>query len=218
MAETMVRPRPLGDLRLHLQVDTNAGTNDVQGIVRNRRQRLMKLPISRGRFDVASFQDHGHPGFVKYNDDTLAPNRDNYPIIDPTSGFVSVAADVDRNTGVKNIPNMQQSDNPPNTVTPFSPRPTTTLAHRDKVKESDSRESSGTMNPLRASAPASLQYNDPQLQKTRVLNDPGTWNSRKISDAMIRAKLVPGWPGMSVRDGLDGTVPRSASLWALSVS
>ncbi|XP_063965094.1 protein SPMIP7-like [Lytechinus pictus] len=192
MAETMVRPRPLGDLRLHLQVDTNAGTNDVQGIVRNRRQRLMKLPISRGRFDVASFQDHGHPGFVKYNDDTLAPNRDNYPIIDPTSGFVSVAADVDRNTGVKNIPNMQQSDNPPNTVTPFSPRPTTTLAHRDKVKESDSRESSGTMNPLRASAPASLQYNDPQLQKTRVLNDPGTWNSRKISDAMIRAKLG-GW-------------------------
>lgn len=179
----MVRPRPLGDLRLHLQVDTNSGANNVQDIMKNRRQRLMKLPVSRGRFDVASFQDHKNSGFVKYNDDTLAPNRDNYPIIDPTSGFVSVAADVDRNTGVTHIPNMQQSDNTPNTVTPLSPRPTTTLAYRDKVKESTSQ------NPLRASAPAALQSSDPQLQKTRLLNDPGTWNSKKISDAMIRAKL-----------------------------
>ena len=188
MAETAVRPRPPGDLRLHMQVDTNAGPNTVQNIVKNRRMRLMKLPISRGRFDVTSFQDLGNPGFVKYNDDTLAPCRDNYPIIDPTSGFVSVAADVDRNTGIKRIPNLQQSDNPPNTVTPLSPRPTTTLAHREKTRESEENGSKG-MNPLRLSAPAVLERVDPQLKTTRVLNDPGTWNSRKISDAMIRAKL-----------------------------
>ncbi|XP_071507400.1 protein SPMIP7-like [Diadema antillarum] len=190
MADTAVRPRPTGDLRLHLQVDTNAGPNNVQNIVGNRRRRLMKIPISRGRFDVASFQEPANSGFVKYNDDTLAPHRDNYPVIDPTSGFVSVAADVDRNTGIKGIPNLQQSDNPPNTVTPLSPRPTTTLAHREKEKVKENGKAAP--NPLRFSAPSMIVYNDPQLKTTKVLNDPGTWNSRQISDAMIRAKLG-GW-------------------------
>ena len=189
MTETsQIRPRPSGDLRLHFLPDTNAGPNKVQELLTNYRQRQMKLPKSRGRFDVDSFQDHQNIGFVKYNGDTFAPGRDNVPIIDPTSGLISAGGDVDRNTGVKAIPNLQQAESTPNIVTPYNPQPITTQEHRD-------RESSGLSGSslqqrarlLSSSLPAS--FPDPQLEKTTVSNEPGTWNSRKISDALLRAKL-----------------------------
>ncbi|XP_072028843.1 protein SPMIP7-like [Amphiura filiformis] len=195
MADTAVRPRPIGDLRLHFMTDTNAGPNNIQDTVTQRNMRQMKLPPSRGRFDIDSFQqDRRNPGFVKFHEDTswrttsmdaLAPVRDNVPIIDPTSGFISAGADVDRNTGIKQLPNMQSVDNPPNTVTPQQPTPNTTYEHRDRVngKEIPSRTGSGGSSQVSSS-------HDPGV--TRMLNDPGTWKGRKISDAYIRAKLG-GW-------------------------
>ncbi|XP_071812440.1 protein SPMIP7-like [Apostichopus japonicus] len=195
MTETsQMRPRPTGDLRLHFLPDTNAGPNKVQELLTNYRQRQMKLPKSRGRFDVDSFQDPQNRGFVKYNGDTLAPGRDNVPIIDPTSGLVSVGGDVDRNTGVKMIPNLQQADSTPNIVTPYNPRPITTLEHRERGYIGRLNGSPLTQNArprlLSSSLPASLP--DPQLEKTTMSNELGTWNSRLISDALLRAKLG-GW-------------------------
>ncbi|XP_022102353.1 uncharacterized protein C7orf72-like [Acanthaster planci] len=196
MVDTAVRPRPVGDLRLHMQTDTNAGPNSIQQVVLNRRQRQMKFPHLRGRWDVDSFQWKSSPNLVKYHDDTLAPLRDNVPIIDPVSGFVSAATDVDRNTGVDRMPSMQQVDNTPNTVTPLSPRPTTTKAHREKEKEKDR----GTFVPKKPVTPQfSRARSNPEMRLvksesdvTHILNDPGTWAGRKISDGFIRAKLG-GW-------------------------
>ncbi len=191
MADTAVRPRPGGDLRLHFMTDTNAGPNNIQDMVYQRNMRQMKLPPSRGRFDIDSFQqDRRNPGFVKFHEDTswkttsmdaLAPGRDNVPIIDPTSGFISAAADVDRNTGIKQIPNMQSVDNPPNTVTPNQPTPNTTYEHRDRVN--------GKEIPRRTGSAGSSQTSSHDPEVTRMLNDPGTWKGRKISDAYVRAKL-----------------------------
>ena len=196
MADTAVRPRPSGDLRLHFMTDTNAGPNNIQETVHQRSMRQMKLPPSRGRFDIDSFQtSRRNPGFVKFHEDTswktagtsmdaLAPVRDNVPIIDPTSGFISAAGDVDRNTGIKQIPSMQSIDNPPNTVTPQQPTPNTTYEHRDRIngKEVPNRTSSGG-----SGSGSLLSASDPGT--TRMLNDPGTWRGRKISDGYIRAKL-----------------------------
>lgn len=186
MTETsQIRPRPGGDLRLHFLPDTNAGPNKVQELQANYKQRQMKLPRSRGKFDVDSFQDLDNIGFVKYNGDTLAPSRDNVPIIDPTSGFISAGGDVDRNTGVKAIPTLQQAGYTPNIVTPCNPKPTTTKEYRDLARSSASSEP--VHRPLSKSLPSS--FVDPQLEKTKMSNDPGTWNDRKISDALLRAKL-----------------------------
>ncbi|XP_033639180.1 spermatogenesis-associated protein 48-like [Asterias rubens] len=194
MVETAVRP--YGDLRLHLQTDTNAGPNSIQQVVLNRQQRQMKFPHLRGRWDVDSFQWHSSPNLVKYHDDTLAPLRDNVPTIDPVSGFVSAATDVDRNTGINRIPSLQQVDNTPNTVTPQSPRPTTTRAHRGKEKEKDNGtfEAKKPVTPhfSRARSNPEMRLVRSESDVTHVLNDPGTWAGRKISDGFIRAKLG-GW-------------------------
>ncbi|KAJ8024757.1 hypothetical protein HOLleu_34759 [Holothuria leucospilota] len=191
MTETsQIRPRPGGDLRLHFLPDTNAGPNKVQELQENYRHRQMKLPRSRGKFDVDSFQDLDNIGFVKYNGDTLAPSRDNVPIIDPTSGFISAGGDVDRNTGVTAIPTLQQAGYTPNIVTPYNPKPTTTKEYRDLARSSAS--SQPDHRPLSKSLPSS--FVDPQLEKTKMSNDPGTWNDRKISDALLRAKLGGAGP------------------------
>ncbi|XP_033103518.1 spermatogenesis-associated protein 48-like [Anneissia japonica] len=187
-AEVMLRQRTDGDLRLHLQPDTNAGGNIAQQIERNRLHRHMKFPKLRGKFDFDSFQDHKNVGFVKYNGDTLAPNRDSVSIIDPTSGFISASADIDRNTGVKDIPSMQAIDNPPNNVTPKTPQPLKSSEHRQRVPTGKWRED----------LTIKRSYTSPHLgaksegDLTRFRSEPGNWSGRKISDAWIRAKLG-GW-------------------------
>ena len=199
MADVAVgmRPRPLGNLRLHLMTDTNAGPNNIQEIRHQRSMRQMKLPPSRGRFDVDSFQSHkSNPGFVKFHEDTswkttsmdaLAPGRDGVPIIDPTSGFVSAAADVDRNTGFKALRSMQAVDNPPNTVTPRRPGPNTTFEYRDGLNGKNNSYKPASGSSSRSVEVLNATASDPGVM--RVLSDPGTWRGRKISDALIRAEL-----------------------------
>ncbi|XP_071949783.1 protein SPMIP7-like [Antedon mediterranea] len=187
MTATMLK-RPEGDLRLHLQPDTNAGSNIGQQISQSRRIRQMKFPKLRGKFDFDSFQDTRNVGFVKYNDDTLAPARDNVPIIDPTSGFISASADVDRSTGIRDIPSMQAIDNPPNNVTPMTPQPSKSSEHRDRIPPGKWRED----------LTIKRSYTSPHLgancegEITRFRSEPGNWSGRKISDVWIRAKLG-GW-------------------------
>ncbi|KAK6491704.1 spermatogenesis-associated protein 48 isoform X1 [Huso huso] len=77
--------------------------------------RLVNMPFEKGpedRHDVASFQEKGSPYFTKFNPYasppadkcSLAPLRDDVPIVDPCSGFVSTGADADLQPGGRNIP------------------------------------------------------------------------------------------------------------------
>ncbi|XP_077978085.1 protein SPMIP7-like [Glandiceps talaboti] len=184
MVDAFLRPRP--GFQTIMMTDANAGGNCMQQITHQQRLRHMKFPklVSRGDFD--SFQYHNSPGFVKYHDDTLAPNRDNIPILDPTSGFISAGGDVDRLTGVSKLPTMQQIDNPPNQVTPGDPIPKMSIEARN-VKSSSFAATSRTPPEAVLAKPP---YTAPPHH--RSITDPGPWCGRKISDAYVRAQLG-GW-------------------------
>ncbi len=131
--------------------------------------RLVNFPSLSGRRDVDSFKDPQNPtdtGFKKWNDAgdyrAMAPYRGCDSHIDPISGFVSAAGDVERNTGHTKIPSLVQLNDTPQSVVPQN------------------------INSVRLSTSA-----PPELQRSSE-RDPGLpfqWNTSKIQDSSLRAKL-----------------------------
>ncbi|XP_002733477.1 protein SPMIP7-like [Saccoglossus kowalevskii] len=183
MTESFQRPRP--EFQTIIMSDANGGGNSMQQILHEQRLRQMKFPPMHGRRDVDSFQYPRNPAFVKYHDDTLAPLRDDVPILDPTSGFISAGGDVDRLTGVAKLPTMQQIDNPPNQVVPSDPLGKTSIEVRESKTGLDSRK----RTPAEAVMPKP-PYTAPPYH--HHITDPGPWCGRKINDAWVRAQLG-GW-------------------------
>ena len=171
LSDSTFRTRP--HFNTILMTDSNAMGNAVQQIEQKRLQRQMKFPSTVGRKDVDSFKDTvnlSDRAFKKWNDEgdhrPNAPFRSCDNILDPLCGFVSIAGDVDRNTGHTRINSLVQLTKTPQSGTP-----------QEK-------------NSIRAHIPAA-----PPETKRYTENDPGTpynWNSRKMSDATIRANLG-GW-------------------------
>ncbi|XP_067650089.1 protein SPMIP7-like [Haliotis asinina] len=170
LSDSNFRARP--NFRTYLSSDASLGGNAVRQIEEKRRARQMKFPSLRGKRDYDSFQESTkeNGAFKKWNDDgdfrAPAPYRSCDNILDPVSGFVSVGGDVDRNTGHTQIRSLVQLNDTPNSGTP-------------KGKNSD-----------RVSDPAA----PPELRRSHTYapGAPTPWNSRKISDAWIRAQLG-GW-------------------------
>ncbi|CAH1788146.1 unnamed protein product [Owenia fusiformis] len=168
LSDSVWRTRP--HFSTYLTTDVNAGANTVEQIEHNRRQRHMKFPKLSGRGDVDSFQKPGNTAFIKFNDigdhRSTAPLRSFDNIVDPVSGFVAVAAELDRNTGRLKMAPMGQIPDTPQTSTPQ------------------------TTNSIRKNMTAA-----PRETQRLTVSEPGppsTWNSRSVSDASIRASLG-GW-------------------------
>ncbi|KAK6166716.1 hypothetical protein SNE40_023347 [Patella caerulea] len=167
LSDSTFRVRP--DLKTYFLTNNNSGGHTVRQIEENRRLRQSKFPSLRGKHDYSSFQDKKSSGFRKYNDDgdhqVAAPHRSYDNIIDPTTGFVSAGGDLDRGTGHSKIDTLVQNNDKPNASIPQTKTPRSTTA-----------------------IPA------PGLHRsmTYVPGAPTKWNSRKISDAWIRAQLG-GW-------------------------
>lgn len=171
MAETYLHPHP--DMGRMLQSDTSALGTFMRETELRRALRHTKFPTIRGpegNYDFPSFQARykNSPAFIKWNVNSvpphhgysLAPHRDNHPILDPSSGFVSSGADVDLQTNVKSIPSLApESDKvqlgTPSTKPPNSNRPQTP-PHGPWTEEVDEDDVEGK------------------------------WNSRKISDIALR--------------------------------
>ncbi|XP_078610523.1 protein SPMIP7-like isoform X1 [Branchiostoma floridae x Branchiostoma japonicum] len=193
MTESGLRPRP--ELDRLVMPDPNAGGNTVQQIELARRLRHSKFPTLKGRADVDSFQELRSAANQQWNPNAAAPHggypaapmRDNIPILEPCSMFVSPAAEVDRLTvlppvgqpweadiqgdefedwinyyGRTQMPSMVQHEIRPNTAKPASVPP----------------PSRNVVDTLPKSAPA------------------GSWNARSIPDVSIRARLG-GWTSQS---------------------
>ena len=172
LSDSLSRARP--DFNMYMKVDTNAGGNVVRQIEQKRLERSMKFPSLVGRKDVDSFRELQNvkpdqfedQAFRKWNDEgghrPDAPNRFCDGAIDPVSGFVSVAGDVDRNTGHTRIRPMVQLN-----VTPQSYNP------RD-------------LNSIR------MYESAPPETRRQTERDPGTpyvWSGRKVLDSALRASL-----------------------------
>ena len=149
--------------------DANTLDNAVQQIEKARTKRQMKFPTLVGRADVDSFKSPQNPtdtGYVKYNDDgdyrVPAPFRSCDNILDPVSGFVSVAGDVDRKTGHTHIKSMVQIPTTPQHTTPQS---------QNLIRQN-------------ASAPPELRR-----QSENDAGGPYGWNGKKVSDAQLRASF-----------------------------
>lgn len=168
LSDSLQRTRP--PFSTLLTSDVNAGANSVRQIEEKRRVRQMKFPSVVGRGDVDSFKQVANPvdfSYKRYNDvgdyRPPAPYRSCDNILDPVSGFVSVAGDRDRNTGHTNIRSMVQLNHTPQSDTPQA------------------------KNSIRLNAKAA----PPELVRCSV-NDPGApypWNGRKVLDGVLRAKL-----------------------------
>nr|XP_039259699.1 spermatogenesis-associated protein 48-like [Styela clava] len=177
MAETALHPRP--SMHTILRSDNNAQGNFMELIEYHRALRHTKFPSIKGpggHYDFPSFQARykDSPAFIKWNKHavaphygySLAPHRDNHPIIDPASGFISAGADKDLETNVKNIPSMAQSSDKiqhgtPSTKPPDSARPQT---------------------------PPS----DPLYDEMTPQDREGLWSARKVTDIKLRAECG-GW-------------------------
>ena len=123
LSDSMFKTRPRSDL--YYMSDANVGGNSVQHIEERRSMRQMKFPSLYGRKDVDSFRSPQNPtdvAFTKWNDAgnyrSPAPLRSCDNIIDPISGFVSPAGDVDRNTGHTRIKSLVQLSTTPQSYAP----------------------------------------------------------------------------------------------------
>ena len=157
------------DFAAYFHTDTNGNGNAVQQIEIKRRERQMKFPTLSGRKDIDSFQKGSNEtGFKKWNDygdhRPDGPSRGCDSIIDPVSGFVSAAGDVERKTGHSKIKSMVQLNTTPQATTPQC---------ADSIR-------------VRTPAP-------PPPELCRVTDkDPGgpyPWNGRNVLDATLRSKL-----------------------------
>jgi hypothetical protein len=168
LSDSNFKTRP--HFKTYLKYDSNANGTAVDQIEKQRRERHMKFPSLVGRKDVDSFKDPQNPtepAFKKWNDEgdyrPTAPLRSCDNIIDPVSGFVSVAGDIDRNTGHLHVLSMVQLNTTPQSRAPQE------------------------INSIRAghrSAPPETQRISEQ-----DVGVPYLWNSRKVSDESIRASM-----------------------------
>ena len=173
LADSAYRTRP--NFSTYLMTDSNALGNDVQQSQEKRRIRQMKFPPTTGRRDVDSFQDAGCKdlAFKKWNDngDFVQPHRAPAPTrscdnsIDPTCGFVSVGGDFDRQTGHRRIRSMVQLSDTPQSRTPQE-------QHSIRIMPQSPHAPLETRR---------LTESDPGFQSP--------WNSRKLLDGVIRARL-----------------------------
>ncbi|NXT19930.1 SPT48 protein, partial [Syrrhaptes paradoxus] len=134
----------------------------------------MCMPVVRGpenRHDFASFEEKNSNSFLKFNPFTppggpnypLFPHRDDVPLVDPCSGFVSAGADADLQPGVgRAIESLvDYSDVKPHQSIPITPKRGPTAHKRQMVL----------------------------LEET---SQNRRWNSRAVSAASVRARLG-GW-------------------------
>ncbi|XP_068940612.1 protein SPMIP7 [Petaurus breviceps papuanus] len=148
----------------------------------------MNMPFVRGNEDrhlYGSFEEKGSPAFLKFHpfpspvqpdyhlyrpyppppgkDYALFPHRDDVPLGDPCSGFMSPGGDADLLPGVgKTIPNLASYCD----VKPQQRVPLTDHGLKAEIKK--------------------------RTTLLEELNEDPRWNSRKVSDASIRARLG-GW-------------------------
>ncbi len=168
LSDSTFRTRP--NFSTILLSDANAMGNSVQQIKQKRIERQMKFPKLIGRQEVDSLktpQNLTNQAFKRWNDEgdhrPDAPFRSCDNIIDPVSGFVSIAGDKDRNTGHTRINSLVQLTHTPQSGTPQG---------KNSIRKH-----------LEAAPPETQRFTE---------NDPGSpyaWNSKKMLDASIRAKL-----------------------------
>ena len=153
-----------------LMSDANARGTDLQQIKEQWTSRQMKFPTLLGRKDVDSFKDVKNVddiAFRKYDDEgnfrAPAPFRSCDNIIDPVSGFVSVAGDVDRKTGHDKIISLVPLNHTPQCS---PPQAINSIRYQQKT------------------AP-------PETQRLteRDIGTPYSWNGRKVIDSSLRASL-----------------------------
>jgi len=172
MVETYLHRHP--DMSRILSSDTSALATFMREAEARRTARLVKFPSIKGpdgNYDVPSFQTRhkDSPSFIKWNLHSqpphhgcpLAPHRDNYPIIDASSGMIGAAADVDLCSNTKNIPSLARDSDKVNLSTPAT-----------KVRNKTDPKSAHPWDDL---------VDEDDLEEK--------WNSRKIPDAAIRASL-----------------------------
>jgi len=172
MADTCLRPHP--GMRRMLTSD------DVGSFMRysevQRAMRHLKFPTVRGtNYDFPSFQarNRNSPAFVKWNRNSsaphsgysLAPHRDNHPVVDPTSGLVSAGKDADdgETTAGSIVKLATQSD---------------------KVSSKEVDSETRPQTPTHPNPPWNEQFNGDNVESR--------WNSRKKSEIAIRASFG-GW-------------------------
>jgi len=181
MAETSLHPH--ADMGTLLRSDLNSTDNIIKETDFHRALRHTKFPIIRGpdgNYTYPSFQGRlrNNPAFIKWNlhssaphdGYSLAPHRDNHPIVDPASGFISAGADQDLQTGVKSIKSMVPNSDKvqlstPATKTPRSGRPQT---------------------PPKA----------PWVDEVKSEEREAKWSARKVTDIALRAQ-AGGWTSPS---------------------
>jgi len=170
MADTCLRPHP--GMRRMLTSD------DVGSFMRysevQRAMRHLKFPTVRGsNYDFPSFQarNRNSSAFVKFNRNStaphsgysLAPHRDNHPVVDPTSGLVSAGKDADDGE-----------------TTAGSIVKLVTQSVISKDVETDSRP----QTPTDPDSPWNKEVDEGGVESR--------WNSRKKSEIAIRASFG-GW-------------------------
>ena len=168
LSDSLLRTRPT--FASLLMSDANANGNSVQQIQEKRRIRQMKFPSVVGRSDVDSFKEAQNPtslSYMRYNDEgdyrVAGPLRACDNILDPVSGLVSVAGDVDRGTGHGRVRSLVQLPHAPHSATPQT----------------------------RHSVRLHLTAAPPETRR-QTEHDPGApylWNSRQVLDGAIRGKL-----------------------------
>ena len=167
LSDSLERTRP--EFNTYMRSDNNANGNSVSQIERARLERQMKFPSMVGRDEATSIkfsQNQTDQAFKKYNDEgdhrVDGPFRSCDNIIDPVSGFISVAGDQDRGTGCSRIVSMVQLN-------------TTPQSHNARYTHS-----------------VRLADNAPPDTKRVTSRDAGVpydWNGRKLLDSSLRAKL-----------------------------
>lgn len=175
-------------------------TDAIKQIEEARMRRQMKFPSLVGYSDFSSFRNPQKPSdvaFKRWNEkgdhSAPGPSRACDNIIDPVSGFVSAAGDVERKTGETHIPSMVDFN-----LTPQSNTPQSIHSVRLHCK----------------SAPPDLR----RLSE-KDSGSPYKWNSRKMLDASIRAGLG-GWTsdypdqktGATIQSGLRNSAEDTEKL------
>ncbi|XP_043920760.1 spermatogenesis-associated protein 48 isoform X2 [Protopterus annectens] len=111
--------------------------------------RQVNLPFRKGpedRYDFASFQDRNNRAFIKCTPPIIplhvegplvAPLRDDVPLIDPCSGFMSAGGDADLQPGGRRISPMVEKGLKPNETIPNAPGRAQTPPVRPSAPEDD---------------------------------------------------------------------------------
>lgn len=174
MIEQMTMVSPGAERQANAFKKSTLSVEPVHKMDRQQYQSLLKkmgMPVVRGpenRHDFASFEEKNSNSFLKFNPLTppegpnylLFPHRDDVPLVDPCSGFVSAGADADLqpNVGRAIESLVDYSDVKPHQRVPITARSGLTVHKRHMVL----------------------------LEET---NQDRRWNSRAVSAASVRARL-----------------------------